>query len=105
MRERLPKLAKIASWNQINSILNSALNGEKLELEYRPPGALPVKQGVLFFKLSKTTPEFWNDIAGTGTIALYQPIDHDGIELRLYGVSTPRICADGAPVRYSQTIQ
>ena len=85
VRERLPKLAKIASWNQINSILNSALNGAKLELEYRPPGALPVKQGVLFFKLSKT-PEFWNDIAGTGTIALYQPIDHDGIELRLYGI-------------------
>jgi type VI secretion system protein ImpJ len=85
VRERLPRLAKIASWNQINSILNSALNGAKLELEYRPPGALPVKQGVLFFKLAKT-PEFWNDIAGTGTIALYQPIDHDGIELKLYGI-------------------
>jgi type VI secretion system protein ImpJ len=85
VRERLPRLSKIASWGQINSILNSAINGAKLELEYRPPGALPVRNGVVYFKLTKT-PEIWNDIAGTGTIAIYQPVEPDLIDLTLYAV-------------------
>jgi type VI secretion system protein ImpJ len=85
VRERLSKLMKIASWNQITSILNSAVNGCKLELEYRPPGALPVRPGVLFFRLSRT-PDFWNDIFTTASIALYQPMSHDAVELKLYAV-------------------
>jgi type VI secretion system protein ImpJ len=85
VRERLPKLAKIASWNHINSILNSAVNGAKLELEYRPPGALPVRGGIVYFRLTKT-PEFWNDIAGTGTVAIYQPLESESISLQLFAV-------------------
>ena len=85
VRERLPRLAKVASWGQINSILSSAINGAKLELEYRPPGALPVRNGVVYFKVTKT-PEIWNDIAGTGTIAIYQPVEPEQIDLALYAV-------------------
>jgi type VI secretion system protein ImpJ len=85
VRDRLPRLSKIASWVQIESILNSAVNGAKLDLEYRPPGALPVRTGAVYFKLGKT-PDFWNDIAGTGTIAIYQPVDPDAINLTLYAV-------------------
>jgi type VI secretion system protein ImpJ len=85
IRDKLPKLAKIASWSQIGAILNSALNGIKLDLEYTPPGALPLKPGLVFFKVIKT-PDFWNDIAGTGTIAIYQPIDAKGLEIHLYAV-------------------
>jgi type VI secretion system protein ImpJ len=85
LRDRMPKLTKIASWSQIGAILNSAVNGIKLELEYTPPGALPIKPGVVFFKVVRT-PEYWNDIAGTGTIAIYQPIDPQGVTLHLYGV-------------------
>jgi type VI secretion system protein ImpJ len=85
LRDRLPRLTKIASWNQISSILNSALNGAKLELEYRPPGALPVRSGMLFFHVLKT-PEFWSDIVTTGTIAIYQPVDPSAVTLTLYAV-------------------
>jgi type VI secretion system protein ImpJ len=85
IRDRLPKLSKIASWNHISSILNSAVNGAKLDLEYRPPGALPVKPGVIFFKVIRT-PEYWNDIAGTGTIAIYQPMEPSSMNLSLYAV-------------------
>jgi type VI secretion system protein ImpJ len=85
LRDRLPKLNKIASWNQISSILNSAVNGAKLELEYRPPGALPVRGGMVFFKVIKT-PEFWSDIVTTGTIAIYQPIEPGAVTLTLYAV-------------------
>ena len=85
IRDRLPKLAKIASWGQIGAILNSALNGIKLELEYTPPGALPIKPGLVFFKVIRT-PDFWSDIAGTGTIAIFQPISPQGMEIHLYAV-------------------
>lgn len=85
LRERLPRLTKIASWNQISSILNSAVNGAKLELEYRPPGALPVRSGHVFFRVVKT-PEFWSDIVTTGTIAIYQPIEPASVTLTLYAV-------------------
>jgi type VI secretion system protein ImpJ len=85
LRDRMPKLTKIASWSQIGAILNSAVNGLKMELEYAPPGALPIKPGVVFFKVVRT-PEYWNDIAGTGTIAIYQPIDPQGVTLHLYAV-------------------
>jgi type VI secretion system protein ImpJ len=85
LRDRMPKLTKIASWSQIGAILNSAVNGLKMELEYTPPGALPIKPGVIFFKVVRT-PEYWNDIAGTGTIAIYQPIDPQGVTLHLYAV-------------------
>ena len=66
-----------------------------MELEYTPPGALPIKPGVVFFKVVRT-PEYWNDIAGTGTIAIYQPIDPQGSPC----TSTPsirRTCNDLAP--------
>jgi type VI secretion system protein ImpJ len=85
IRERIPKLMKIASWNQITSILNSAINGTKVELEYRPPGALPLRQGVVFFRLQRT-PDFWNDVTASGTIAIYQPINPADVQLSLYAV-------------------
>ncbi len=84
LRDRLPKLCKMASWNQIGPLLNSALNGARLDVEYRPPGALPVRPGVIFFRVTKT-PEFWPDIQGTGTVALYHPLG-TGVELALYAI-------------------
>ncbi|GAC1542142.1 MAG: hypothetical protein NVS3B10_06610 [Polyangiales bacterium] len=90
VRDRLPKLLKIASWNQIGAILNSAINGARIEVDYRPPGALPIKPGMTFFKVQRT-PEFWGDIAGTGTIALYQPVDPNALTLSLYAVDPQNI--------------
>ncbi|HEY2409954.1 MAG TPA: type VI secretion system baseplate subunit TssK [Polyangiaceae bacterium] len=85
VRERLPKLSKVASWGQIGALLNSAVNGVQIDLEYRPPGALPVRPGTMFFKLQKT-PNYWMDIQGTGTIALYHPLPREALNLALYAV-------------------
>jgi hypothetical protein len=43
-----------------------------------------------FFKVQRT-PEFWGDIAGTGTIALYQPVDPSSLNLTLYAVDPQNI--------------
>ena len=87
VRERLPKLMKVASVNQIKAILSSAINGAQLELEYRPPSALPIKPGVTFFRLQRTA-EFWSDIAATGTFALYHPFDPQALSVALYAIAS-----------------
>jgi type VI secretion system protein ImpJ len=87
LRDRLPKLMKVASVQHIGAILKSAINGAQLELEYRPPAALPVKPGISFFRVART-PEFWSDIAATGTFALYHPFDPQSVKLALYAVES-----------------
>jgi type VI secretion system protein ImpJ len=86
LRDRLPKLMKVASWGQIGPLLSSAVNGVRIETEYRPPGALPIRPGIIFFRLQRT-PEFWPEIQGTGTIALYHPLGQ-AVELALYAVES-----------------
>jgi type VI secretion system protein ImpJ len=85
LRDKIPRLTKIASWGQITSILNSAIPGCKLDLEYRPPGALPLRPGIIYFRVHRTQ-EFWNDIATTASIAVYQPINPEIVQLHLYAV-------------------
>jgi len=85
LRERLPKLLKIASWSQIGYILNAAIPGVRVGVEYRPPGAIPVKPGLVYLRVDQAG-DYWNDILGSGTIALYQPIDPQKVDLRLIAV-------------------
>jgi type VI secretion system protein ImpJ len=87
IRERLPRLMKIASEHQINAIMHSAVAGAPLELEYRPPAALPLQPGLHWFRLGRA-PEFWADIVATGTFALYHPFDPQSLSLALYAVES-----------------
>jgi type VI secretion system protein ImpJ len=85
LREHVPRLTKIASGRQIGALVNSAVNGARLTYEAYPPGALPVKPDVVFFRL-ETAGEFWTDVVGTGSIAIYQPFDANALRLALYAV-------------------
>ncbi|MEM9692057.1 MAG: type VI secretion system baseplate subunit TssK [Myxococcota bacterium] len=85
LRERLPKLLKVASWQQIAYILNAAIPGVKCAVEYRPPGAIPVKPGLVYLRLEMSG-EYWNGVVSSGTIAMYQPIDPQKVNIRLIGV-------------------
>lgn len=85
IRERLPRLMKIASTNQIGAIMHSAVTGTPVELEYRPPPALPVKPGIHWFRLGRA-PEFWPDIVSSGTFAIYHPFDAQSMTVSLYAV-------------------
>src|SRR5262249_24949942 len=85
LRERLPRLLKIGSWTQIGYILNAAMPGVKVGIEYRPPGAIPVKPGLVYLRVDQSG-DYWNDILGSGTIAIYQPIDPQKVNLRLIAV-------------------
>jgi type VI secretion system protein ImpJ len=85
LRERLPRLLKIGSWTQIGYILNAAMPGVRVGIEYRPPGAIPVKPGLVYLRVDQAG-DYWNDILGSGTIAIYQPIDPQKVDLRLIAV-------------------
>lgn len=87
LRERLPKLLKMASWNQIGYILNAAIPGVGSAVEYRPPGAIPVKPGLVYLRVDMAG-DYWNDVVSSGTIAIYQPIDPQQVQIRLIGVKT-----------------
>jgi type VI secretion system protein ImpJ len=78
---------KIASSNQIGALMNSAVTGAPVELEYRPPSALPIQPGIHWFRLGRT-PEFWADIVATGTFALYHPFDPGSMNVALYAVES-----------------
>jgi type VI secretion system protein ImpJ len=84
LRDKLPRLMKIAAWEQIGPLLNSAVNGVRLEVEHHPPSALPVRPGIVFFRLQRT-PVFWPEIQRTGTVALFLPL-RESVELSLYAV-------------------
>jgi type VI secretion system protein ImpJ len=89
LREKLPKLLKVASWTQIGYILNAAIPGVRCEVEYRPPGAIPVKPGLVYLRVDMAG-DYWNDVLTSGTIAIYQPIEPEKVNIRLIGVKTAR---------------
>jgi type VI secretion system protein ImpJ len=89
LRERLPRLLKIGSWTQIGYILNAAMPGVRVAVEYRPPGAIPVKPGLVYLRIDQSG-DYWNDILGSGTIAIYQPIDPQKVDLRLIAVQSSK---------------
>ncbi len=87
VRDQLPKLAKIAALRQIAALMHSHVNGARITLEHRPPGALPIKPGVVFFRL-ETAGEFWMQMLASGTIAIHAPFDPNAMKLTLYAVDS-----------------
>lgn len=72
MRERVPELLKIASWDQIQDALRGAGYGVRCEVDFQPSSSLPIKPGVCFFRLLRKG-SYWDGIAKTRSICLYIP--------------------------------
>ncbi len=87
VRERVPAVLKMAGWNHIFEVVKHARHGVRVETEWKPPGALPIKPGVCFFRVRREG-AFWDEIAKSNTVALYMPTDTDwtGTTLSLYAV-------------------
>jgi type VI secretion system protein ImpJ len=87
IRERVPAVLKVAAWNHIYEVVKQARHGVKVEIEWKPSGALPVRPGLCFFKVQRQG-SYWDEIAKTSTIALYVPneAEWNGTALSLYVV-------------------
>jgi type VI secretion system protein ImpJ len=87
LRERVPGVLKMAGWNQIYDVVKHARHGVRVNVEWNPTGALPVKPGVCFFRVRREG-TYWDEIAKSSTVALYLPVDGEwaGAGLSLYAV-------------------
>jgi type VI secretion system protein ImpJ len=88
VRERVPQLLKVAAWTHIYEVVKQARHGVRTEVEWNPSSLLPLKPGLCFFRLRREGP-FWEEIAKSGTMALYIPVDPDWKDalLSVYAIS------------------
>lgn len=83
----LPKLSKIASWNDLQGILAASTPGSPVEVTFRPPVEIPVKAGVMYFAIS-TDNTYWRNIMVERKIAVFLPQPFDGAttQIQLLGI-------------------
>jgi type VI secretion system protein ImpJ len=72
VRERVPRLLKIADWNHILDIATQAAPGIRVEVVFTPSTVLPLKPGLCFFRLRREG-QFWDHVVRTLTLALFMP--------------------------------
>jgi len=88
--EHLPKLSKIASWNQIEHIVRAATPGVPLQALHRPPAEIPIKAGTVYFNLY-VQDQYWQTIVRDRTIAIVlpPPFDPSRTRIELMGIPGP----------------
>ncbi len=84
---QLPRLSKIASWQDINGLLASAVPGSPIEVTYNPPAQVPIRSGVTYFRI-KTDNQYWRNVMVERKISVYlpSPFAPDDTKIELYGV-------------------
>jgi type VI secretion system protein ImpJ len=87
VRERAPGVLKLAGWGHIYDVVKHARSGVNLSIEWSPSGALPLRPGVCFFRVTREG-SYWEEVVKTSTVALYLPSDNDWgkAEVSLYAV-------------------
>lgn len=85
----LPRLSKMASWGDINSILSAATPGASVEVTYRPPPEIPIKAGVVYFAVS-TDNNYWRNIVTDRQIAVYLPRPFEPGQTKIELLGIPR---------------
>jgi type VI secretion system protein ImpJ len=89
--QQVPRLSKIAAWNEINGILSAATPGAPVEVTYRPPPEIPIKAGLVYFTIA-TDNAYWRTISQDKNIAVYLPplFDPAKTSITLMGVLARR---------------
>lgn len=84
----VPSTAKVASWQQVTKVVQSALPGARLEVSHRPPPEVPVKAGEIYFTLEPSGP-YWADIARERSVAVFLPRPFDVRHTRVSLLALP----------------
>ncbi len=86
-RSKLPRLSKIASWQDVNGIVAAATPGAPVTPAHRPPPEIPVKSGVVYFNI-ETSNQYWTNIMLERRMAMYLPAPFSSSEtsIELLGV-------------------
>jgi type VI secretion system protein ImpJ len=86
-RSKLPRLSKIASWQDVNGIVAAATPGAPVDPTYRPPPEIPIKSGVVYFTI-QTGNQYWTNVMLERRLAVYlpAPFTPSGTSIELLGV-------------------
>ncbi|NVJ09982.1 type VI secretion system baseplate subunit TssK [Myxococcus sp. AM001] len=87
--EQLPKLSKVAAWEDIRALVQAAAPGVPLAVTYRPPPEVPVQPGTVYFSLSMND-GYWRNVMRDRNLAIYlpQPFDASRTTVELLAVPT-----------------
>jgi type VI secretion system protein ImpJ len=85
LREKVPSLLKMASPAAIKPLLNSAIRGVAVAVEFEPPEAVPRAAGVVAYRID-TRDKLWQDIEDRQHIELQLIGAPPSLEAFLYGI-------------------
>lgn len=85
LREGLSKSTVVTAESKVAELVRGNLPGLELEVDLQPPAALPVKADHVYLRLVKQGPH-WEAIRQGKTIAIFQPVEHERIEIELLAV-------------------
>jgi type VI secretion system protein ImpJ len=85
--ERLPTRSKIASWKDLEPVLRGSKSGVPLRVTHRPPAAIPVKSGVVYFMLD-TGDQYWKQVLQERRVGIYlpSPFDPSAAQVELFAI-------------------
>ncbi len=85
---QLPRLAKVASFDDIATILAAAAPGAPVEVTFRPPPEIPIKAGTVYFSVS-TANDYWQRAFAQREIAVFLPAPFQPNETQVEVVGLP----------------
>jgi type VI secretion system protein ImpJ len=88
LRERIPSILKMASPTAIAPLLNSAVRGVAIAVEFEPPSAIPRTPDVVAYRIDVRS-VLWLDIEDRLQIQLHVPHAPPSLKFALYGVERP----------------
>ena len=86
--ERVPSRSKIASWNELQTVIRAAKPGVPIRVTHRPPAQIPVKAGVVYFMLDTSNP-YWQTIARERRVGIYLPPPLDPTQANIELLAIP----------------
>lgn len=88
--QRLPDLAKIASFSQISKVIDQAISGAEISYLSRPPTNIPLQADWVYFSIRPDN-RYWHDIRQRRCVAFYAgpPFDGEDTQIRIYCAKKP----------------
>ncbi len=85
LRDRIPSLLKMASPSAMPPLLQSALRGVSIAVEFEPAYSIPRRADLITYRLDVRDP-LWLDIEDRGAVLLYVPQAAPTLSFVLYGI-------------------
>lgn len=85
LREIIPQVMKVSAWEAMEELVRSAASGVRVAHEHRPPPVLPLRPGVVYFRIERAGAH-WENIVRRGNLTILQPHEPATVKIELYAV-------------------